>query len=624
MGSELSAEELDAAMAAMDADGSGGVDFDELKQWFDTQPESPLAAMLRQKVPVDQTACERSLVQFMQAARAAALARLDFRSLDAAALRRRHRRRRAVVTARQSPRKSLVARSLQPNVFAHRSQAERGGEWSTKLGDADARQLLKLVEGMQPHEGTSCACCIYDRVVLRHPEAEVEEQQPSLEGLSFCLCKRRTDLRQAGGGDPAALIAKLFAEIDTDGSGTLDRGEVAAVAAKLGLRLGKRQLDEAMRAMDEDGSGEVDAAEFAAWWVSPAAKGFAAALLACAQCAEYGLGFNCGGWSAAGYTAWHADAPAARPASRQPSAADTVALPAVLAPAAPATPPPALPFVPPYRRESARAAQRKSPARFFDSSGLGSTQARMMTPTAALMSPAVRAGRKAGSKVGLRAAPYFPDEGYPLGPSDADGVRQTMRQTLTRLGGSGAPATLGSTGEFGGRLSPSGVGRLPPSPELRRPEHPGQTPDLRPLSRPLPSPLPARSTPDGGAPSMRSTLTSPMVRPGSLSPLRSPSPRRRSGGSQKQVRPQPAPSPLTARRLRAGCGLQYVVWSGLSGHAAVVIPRHALGHQRAALPGREPDPCRRQDRQLAGARVPTGPERPTDRAWCDVVLAAFL
>lgn len=40
----------------------------------------------------------------------------------------------------------------------------------------------------------------------------------------------------------------------------------ARLARDLGLPLSKREIDEAMREMDEDGSGEIDFDEFAGWW----------------------------------------------------------------------------------------------------------------------------------------------------------------------------------------------------------------------------------------------------------------------------------------------------------------------------------------------------------------------
>ena len=56
--------------------------------------------------------------------------------------------------------------------------------------------------------------------------------------------------------DPHGL-AQLFAHIDVDGSGTLEREEIAAMSKELGNDLTERELDLAMAAMDEDGSGGV-------------------------------------------------------------------------------------------------------------------------------------------------------------------------------------------------------------------------------------------------------------------------------------------------------------------------------------------------------------------------------
>lgn len=61
-------------------------------------------------------------------------------------------------------------------------------------------------------------------------------------------------------------LRKLFGQIDEDGSGLLDREEVASLSTQLGAPLTKVKLDAAMADMDEDGSGEVDFDEFREWW----------------------------------------------------------------------------------------------------------------------------------------------------------------------------------------------------------------------------------------------------------------------------------------------------------------------------------------------------------------------
>ena len=71
---------------------------------------------------------------------------------------------------------------------------------------------------------------------------------------------------------------KLFKEIDADGGGTLDRDEIRQLARRLGKRLSDKQLNEAMMAMDADGSGDVAFDEFLSWWKGNRGGGFFAGL----------------------------------------------------------------------------------------------------------------------------------------------------------------------------------------------------------------------------------------------------------------------------------------------------------------------------------------------------------
>lgn len=67
-------------------------------------------------------------------------------------------------------------------------------------------------------------------------------------------------------------LVELFNKIDADGSGVLDKQEVAALAAELGAKLtgtfnkSSADLDEAFAEMDPDGDEEVTLQEFKAWW----------------------------------------------------------------------------------------------------------------------------------------------------------------------------------------------------------------------------------------------------------------------------------------------------------------------------------------------------------------------
>lgn len=61
-------------------------------------------------------------------------------------------------------------------------------------------------------------------------------------------------------------VREKFDAIDTDRSGTLNRDEIQRAALQLGRCFIGNDLDEAMSQMDADGNGEVDYAEFCAWW----------------------------------------------------------------------------------------------------------------------------------------------------------------------------------------------------------------------------------------------------------------------------------------------------------------------------------------------------------------------
>lgn len=84
-----------------------------------------------------------------------------------------------------------------------------------------------------------------------------------------CHHRARVEATRTTNETPAQAEGRaraIFAELDADGGGTLDQREVAAMAERLGAPLRKRELEEAMAAMDEDGSGEVDIDEFLLWF----------------------------------------------------------------------------------------------------------------------------------------------------------------------------------------------------------------------------------------------------------------------------------------------------------------------------------------------------------------------
>ena len=63
-------------------------------------------------------------------------------------------------------------------------------------------------------------------------------------------------------GPTEAQVEQMFLALDADGSGLLERGEIAGLAQDLGQDMSEEDLDDAMAEMDEDDSGGVELAEF--------------------------------------------------------------------------------------------------------------------------------------------------------------------------------------------------------------------------------------------------------------------------------------------------------------------------------------------------------------------------
>lgn len=100
---------------------------------------------------------------------------------------------------------------------------------------------------------------------IRPPPPMPAESLDMLRGLTKAVASLRMSGVVAEGseggaehGGSEAHIRELFSQLDTDGSGFLEREEVAALSEQLGLQIGEEQLDAAIKLMDEDGDGVVD------------------------------------------------------------------------------------------------------------------------------------------------------------------------------------------------------------------------------------------------------------------------------------------------------------------------------------------------------------------------------
>lgn len=61
-------------------------------------------------------------------------------------------------------------------------------------------------------------------------------------------------------------IENAFAEYDKDKSGFIDASELRGLLQSLGAKLSGKELKQALRIVDEDGSGMIELDEFKRWW----------------------------------------------------------------------------------------------------------------------------------------------------------------------------------------------------------------------------------------------------------------------------------------------------------------------------------------------------------------------
>ena len=191
--------------------------------------------------------------------------------------------REEVLHAAAAPERKLLSRplTLSPDQM---QQAADDTQFAARNSGDDPDELDELVELY----GQSLDAQAMERELREGLERETDELRKEKAAVEEELRKTQTErdqlraqtpgaadeeesVKAAGGGEEAheAEVKKLkalFHIVDIDGSGELDREEVAQLSKDMGAVLSEEELDGAMSEMDGDGSGEVDFDEFREWF----------------------------------------------------------------------------------------------------------------------------------------------------------------------------------------------------------------------------------------------------------------------------------------------------------------------------------------------------------------------
>ena len=261
MGRELNDEELDLAMAEMDDDGGGTVCFAEFAKWYKKLSEGDaLLKEVFESVDIDGSGTlDRNELQevLFQLGRNPSEQELDeaMASMDESGDGEVDFNEFKLWFDEWSAKQELLERQA---AFARLTHFDVG---KTKTifdridedgsGELDQDELRELCEQ------------------LGREMSETELQKAMLQmdsdgGGTIGFEEFTVWFKALAEGDN--MLREVFDAVDMDGGGVLDRDEVGEVMTQLGLEVSDDELDDILRKMDEDGSGEVEFEEFAEWF----------------------------------------------------------------------------------------------------------------------------------------------------------------------------------------------------------------------------------------------------------------------------------------------------------------------------------------------------------------------
>lgn len=161
-----------------------------------------------------------------------------------------------------------------------RQEQQAVGRWDTLLKRArdEQQQMRKERERARREREDKARDLLKDMsyVLEQTGDDAASEEELKSRHKNQAFIDHMTNISRARRMDQATLeevrqlhelmLKQLFNKFDVDGGGSLDRDEIGALARGIGHKLTAKELDAAMKEMDQDGEGDVDFVEFYCWW----------------------------------------------------------------------------------------------------------------------------------------------------------------------------------------------------------------------------------------------------------------------------------------------------------------------------------------------------------------------
>lgn len=129
-----------------------------------------------------------------------------------------------------------------------------------------------------PAMGCGASAAAKTNTLKNHAEGSASPTEPRPDLQHALLREQRAEMAREAeeaaaeaaeaeeGGLNTQEVRELFAEIDGDGGGSLDKDDVRQLLVKLGMGVEQSAVDEVMATMDSDGDGDLTLSEFLGWW----------------------------------------------------------------------------------------------------------------------------------------------------------------------------------------------------------------------------------------------------------------------------------------------------------------------------------------------------------------------
>lgn len=159
---------------------------------------------------------------------------------------------------------AMLARTLHIGAYKEKEATKLRSDKAAKIRDTEAGEAKTIYENFAKRKKAAEAAL--RRVADPGGMAEEDDEEKGADKPKSVIMLKRVLFRRPVEGDddeiPTKMLEDAFAEIDGDGSGSIELDELVGALKQCGLAVSKGATDTIMKEIDKNASGDVDLREF--------------------------------------------------------------------------------------------------------------------------------------------------------------------------------------------------------------------------------------------------------------------------------------------------------------------------------------------------------------------------